>query len=203
MIIFKKLISIGVAIAVLGGISVTAFAGAHHRGMAGGSFGGNMSNAEIASKATDRTIESVITEKNITNKTYGTIANEAGKLQEFKDERLQSIKDQLDTQVSEKLITQEKADLILGAMEKNQLICDGSGNNGTCLLHDEDCSFLGLCNVHGTACTFDGACVQTGVGCGQGLGYGQGQGLGHGQGHGMGHGGQGRGVGMNRGLCIQ
>lgn len=115
--------------------------------------------AEITSGLTGKTVEQV-TEEKASGKTYGTIANEAGKLEEFKIESLIQKKQILDQRVTEGRLTQAKADEIYNSLKTNQESCDGLGGGA-----------IGKMN---------------GVGFGQGQG--QGMGKGSGQGNGMGRG---------------
>ncbi len=85
--------------------------------------------AEIASIVTGKTVED-ITKERAAGKTYGTIANEAGKLEEFKVQIIEQKKEILDQRVKEGEITQEQADEIYNAIKNNQLTCDGTGNTG-------------------------------------------------------------------------
>jgi hypothetical protein len=117
--------------------------------------------AEITSGLTGKTAAQVVQEK-AAGKTYGTIAKEAGKLDEFKAESLKQKKQILDQRVAEGKLTQEKADEIYNAIKTSQENCDGSGGGS-----------IGKMN---------------GVGFGQGQGQGQGMGKGSGQGNGMGQG---------------
>jgi hypothetical protein len=113
--------------------------------------------AAITSELTGKTAAQVIEEK-ASGKTYGTIAKEAGKLEEFKTESLISKKQILDQRVAEGTLTQAKADEIYNALKTNQENCDGSGGGS-----------IGKMN-------------------GVGFGQGQGMGKGSGQGNGMGQG---------------
>lgn len=115
---FKKLAVIGTALLAIGATSMTAFAASV------------LTPAEIVAGLTGKTVEEVSSEKTETGKTYGTIANDAGKLQEFKDEMLESKKAILDERVKEGLMTQEQANEILAAIETNQANCTGTGNGG-------------------------------------------------------------------------
>lgn len=83
--------------------------------------------AEAVAGLTGRTVESVVAQRTETGKTYGTIAKEAGKLDEYKAEILQIKKENLNAQVANGTITKEKADEIIKALEANQLNCDGTG----------------------------------------------------------------------------
>ena len=63
----------------------------------------------------------------LTGKTYGTIANDAGKLAEFKVASLESKKAILDQQVLDGKITQAQADATYEAIKSAQATCDGTG----------------------------------------------------------------------------
>ena len=84
--------------------------------------------AEALAGLTGKTVEQVVQERQETGKSYGVLADEAGKLEEFKDETLQIKKDFLDKRVATGTLTQAKADEILKAIEANQAICDGTGS---------------------------------------------------------------------------
>jgi hypothetical protein len=85
--------------------------------------------AEILAGLTGKTIEAVNEERTI-GKTYGALAQDAGKLDEFKDQMLQQKKLILDQYVKDGKLTQERADEIFNAIEENQTLCDGTGNGG-------------------------------------------------------------------------
>ncbi len=147
---------------VLAATSVTAFAASAYS-----------TPAEAVAGITGRTTESVTAEKLESGKAYGTIASEAGKLDEFKAEMLDMKKDNLAAQVAAGTITQEKADAMIQAIEENQAVCDGTGS----------------------ARMGQGAGAKFGSnGAGQGFG-------GANRGAGMGSG-QGSGRNMNNGMCI-
>ena len=116
---WKKSTAIGLMVMAISATGVTAF-GATQYG----------TPAETVAAITGRTVESVVTERNETGKTYGVIASEAGKLEEFKVENLPAKKEFLATQVANGSITQEKADAIIAAIEENQISCDGTGSEG-------------------------------------------------------------------------
>ena len=109
--------------------------------------------AEVAAGLTGKSIEEVTTERT-SGKTYGTIAEEAGKLEEFKTETLLQKKQLLDQRVKDGNLTQEAADEIYNSIVTNQETCDGTGSAG-----------IGKMN---------------GAGFGQGRGMGSGQGNGSG-----------------------
>ncbi|MEK6266045.1 MAG: hypothetical protein N2B06_14940, partial [Clostridium sp.] len=85
--------------------------------------------AEVAAGLTGKSIEEVTTERT-SGKTYGTIAEEAGKLEEFKTETLQQKKQLLDQRVKDGNLTQVAADEIYNSIVTNQETCDGTGSAG-------------------------------------------------------------------------
>jgi len=126
--------------------------------------------AEIASELTGKTVEDLYKER-ASGKTYGTIAKDAGKLEEFKAQMLEQKKAILDQRVKDGKLTQEQADEIYNAIKNNQTNCDGTGS----------------------------AAIGRKYGAGFGQGSGMGNGLGAGRGAGMRNGGgMGAGRGMNR-----
>lgn len=124
--------------------------------------------AEIAAGLTGKTVEDVGKER-AAGKTYGAIAKEAGKFEEFKAQMLESKKAILDQRVSDGRLTQEQADKIYDSIKNNQAACDGTGNAG-----------VGK---------------KLGAGFGKGFGMGKGQGACSGMYNG---GGMGAGRGLNR-----
>ncbi len=92
---------------------------------------GNETPADIVARLTGRDVTDVIQEKLNTGKTYGTIAKEAGKLDEFKAECLELKEQILKENVANGLLSQDEADDILAPIKENQAICDGTGN-GNC-----------------------------------------------------------------------
>ncbi|AZV58687.1 DUF2680 domain-containing protein [Clostridium sp. AWRP] len=117
--------------------------------------------AEVVSGLTGKTVEDLYKE-HTAGKTFGTIANEAGKLEEFKTQMLDQKKAVLDQRVKDGNITQEKADEIYNAVKTNQAACDGTGS--------------------------EQVGKKYGAGFGQGSGMGHGMGKGAGMGNGMGAG---------------
>lgn len=113
----KKFAAIGAMVLVVSATSLTAFAASKYS-----------SPAEAVAGLTGQTVESVITERSDTGKTYGTIAKDAGKLEEFKAENLQIKKDILAKKVADGTMTQARADEIIKAIEENQANCDGTGS---------------------------------------------------------------------------
>jgi len=111
---FKKLIAAATMAGVLG---VTGVAYAV----------GTTTPAGIVSTLTGKSVEQVTTER-AAGKTYGTIASEAGKLDEFKAEILEQKKAFLDQRVKDGNLTQAQADAAYNTMKANQSICDGTGS---------------------------------------------------------------------------
>lgn len=105
------------------------------------------SPAKIVAELTEKSLEDVINDHFETGKTYGEMADAAGKLEEFQDAILDLKQGSLAQQVKDKVITQDRADEILKLMEENQAICDGTGSgiclnstgNGHCLYGDGSC----------------------------------------------------------------
>jgi len=143
----KKTIAITLVVGVIGAMGIAYAATAK-------------TPAEIASSVTGKTVTDVTAERN-QGKTYGTIANEAGKLDEFQTQMLEERKADLDQRVKNGTITQEQADAIYNNIKTNQLNCDGEGSG----------------RMGGQGCG-----GSTGQGCGMnGGGRGNGQGFGRGR----------------------
>lgn len=117
----KVMAIVGVLVLVLSAGSIMVFAATYN------------SPAEILAAIRGKTVEEVIAERRDTGKTYGTMAKEAGSLEDFRKEMLEMKKAVLKDKVKDGTITQEKADEILARIEENQLNCDGSG----CLMDGE------------------------------------------------------------------
>ncbi|KUO72324.1 MAG: hypothetical protein APF81_21720 [Desulfosporosinus sp. BRH_c37] len=132
---FKKLIAAATIVGVLG-VTGAAYAV------------GAMTPAGIAAGLTGQTVEQVTAER-AAGKTYGNIASEAGKLDEFKAQILEQKKIILDQRVKDGNLTQAQADQIYASIKTNQISCDATGRAG-----------IGSRN---------------GVGFGQGMGKGAGQ----------------------------
>lgn len=113
----KKVIVAGALTVAIAAMSVTVYAAANYA-----------TPAEAVAGLTGRTVDSVVAERQETGKTYGQIASEAGKLDEFKAETLEMKRDYLNELVAAGKMTQEEADAILAEIEANQAICDGTGN---------------------------------------------------------------------------
>ena len=116
---FRKVSIIAAVVLVVGATGITGFAASAYQ-----------SPAEALAGITGQTVESVVAEKQETNTTYGKIAADAGKLDEFKAEAMEMKKDRLNAKVADGKITQEKADTITKAIKENQANCDGTGSKG-------------------------------------------------------------------------
>jgi len=133
--------------------------------------------AEIAANLTGKSVTELQQQRADSHQTYGAIANEAGKLEEFKVQMLEQKKVILDERVATGKLTQEQADTIYSNIQNNQTNCDGTGNGN----------------------------AQMGKKAGAGFGQGAGNGLGNGQelGKGMGYGqGYGNRTGNCNGTCL-
>ena len=113
----KKLFVFAIIVLVLAATTVTALAASKYS-----------SPAEAVADLTNRTVEDVVAEKQETGTTYGSIAKEAGVLDEFKSEMTDMKKDRLDERVADGTMTQEQADEIINAIEDRQAVCDGAGS---------------------------------------------------------------------------
>ena len=112
----RKFVMAGAMILTIGAASATTFAASSYD-----------TPAEALAGLTGKSVEDVTAERYETGKTYGTMANDAGKLEDFQTEMLQIKKDILAQRVKDGTMTQERADEILAAIEENQANCDGTG----------------------------------------------------------------------------
>lgn len=129
-------------------------------GAAGTAFAATaMTPAEILSGLTGKPVSELYQERS-EGKTFGTIANESGKLEEFKSQNLEQKKAVLDQRVKDGKLDQEQADQVYNSIKNNQTTCDGTGN-----------ARLGRKQGAGF-----------GQGCGMALGQGAGAGMGSGKG---------------------
>lgn len=113
----KKIVAVGAFVFVIGATTITGLAAT-----------GFNSPAEVVAKLTGNSVENVIATKTESNKTYGSLAAEAGKLEEFKVAVREMKKEKLNAQVQAGTMTQERADAILAKIEENQVNCDGTGS---------------------------------------------------------------------------
>lgn len=110
----KKIIAVVIAVGVISAFSIAAFAVSA------------LTPAEIISNLTGKTAAQV-SELREQGKTYGTIASDAGKLDEFKDQMLEQKKAVLDQRVADGKLTQQQADTIYNNIKENQANCTGLG----------------------------------------------------------------------------
>lgn len=88
--------------------------------------------AEAAAGITGKTVEEV-TQQRQSGTTYGAIAAEAGKQEEFQQAMQDIYKNALDERVASGAMTHEQADALLAARAERQATCDGSGSgSGGC-----------------------------------------------------------------------
>lgn len=114
---FKKLIVAATIVGILGVVGVAGAAVAT----------GATSPADIVAGLTGKSVDNVRAER-AAGKTYGTIAQEAGKLDAFKKENLAQKKAMLDERVKAGNLTQAQADATYKSIEANQATCDGAGS---------------------------------------------------------------------------
>ena len=86
---------------------------------------------EALAGITGKTIEEITQERFDEVKTYGEIAAEAGKLDEFKEELFEQKKEIIEERVAEGSLSTENADEILERVEDNQATCVGDGERGS------------------------------------------------------------------------
>lgn len=164
----KRFVVVGIAVLVLLVGTVAAFAASQYA-----------TPAEAVAGLTGRDLQSVIDERVQTGKTYGSMATEAGVLEQFRAEMREMKKDIVEARVAAGKMTREQADAIIAKITANQAVCDGSGTgcgDGPLGAGFGNGSGLGQCKE------------QCGVPGGHGYGL---KGRGHGQaGDGLGQGGQ-------------
>lgn len=192
----KKAIGLVAAIAILAGGSMTALGASQYK-----------SPAEAVAALTGRDVQSVQQERIETGKTYGNIAKDAGKLEDFKQERLTQRTDRLSENVASGKMTQEEADTAIQNMKARMANCDGSGQggNGAGRQDGSGQGGNGAGRQDGSGQGGNGAGLQDGSGQGgNGAGVCDGSGQGAGQGNGGGRGagsGSGGGRGVRDGSC--
>lgn len=113
---FKKAIFIGAIVLGVGATSTTVLAASNYN-----------TPLEALAGITGQTVESITAERAETGKSFGAIANEAGKLVEFQNELLEMKKDAVTQRVESGLLTQDEADQIITNIETNQAYCYGNG----------------------------------------------------------------------------
>lgn len=114
----KKLILVGAMVALIGITSISAFAAS-----------GFSSRVDALAGLTGQSAEQIREQKQDGN-SFGAIAEQAGKREEFRAANLEIKKDILAQRVADGEMTQEDADRILEALEDRQANCDGAGSNG-------------------------------------------------------------------------
>ena len=121
--------------------------------------------AEIVSELTGKTTDQVDSER-ASGKTYGSIANDSGKLEEFQTQMLEQKKSYLDQRVKDGTLSQERADAIYDEIVEAQTSCDGTGGDSRgvgCGAGLGKCAGTGGCGV--------GSSLGRGAGCGMGNGF--------------------------------
>ena len=152
----KRFLVGGMLILVLSATSVTAFAAVYK------------TPAEAVAGITGKTQEAVVSERQ-SGKSYGSIASETGKLEEFQQAMLDIFKGRLDARVANGTMTQAEADAALAAMKERQAVCDGNGTgNGT--------------GLRGAGPGLGRSADDRGLSKGAGMGRGSGRGMGLGMG---------------------
>jgi len=86
---------------------------------------------EALAGITGKTVEEITEERFDEDKTYGEIAAEAGKLDEYKEELFEQKKEIVEERVTEGSLSRENADEILERVEDNQATCFGDGESGS------------------------------------------------------------------------
>jgi len=147
----------------MGVTSITVFAAAKYD-----------SPQEALAGMTGKTVEEITEKKVQENKTYGAIAAEEGKLDEFKVELLEQKREMIQERVTEGNLEQEDADAILERIQERQETCIGEGNPGEGMMEGYGMKF--------------GNGPEDGQGYGNGLQNGEGYGLNDGAGNGNGNG---------------
>ncbi|HZK83479.1 MAG TPA: hypothetical protein VFC58_02150 [Desulfosporosinus sp.] len=96
--------------------------------VAGASYATNAgTQAGTVAGLTGQSMEQIM-EQRATGITFGTIAQEAGKFDEFKVQTLEQKKIILDQRVKDGNLTQAQADQIYNSIKTNQATCDGTGS---------------------------------------------------------------------------
>ena len=117
--------------------------------------------AEIVSELTGKTTDQVDSER-ASGKTYGSIAKDAGKLEEYQTQILEQKRAYLDQRVTDGTLSKERADTIYDAIVEAQSTCDGTGRGS---------SGVGCGAGAGTGGCGAGASHGRGAGCGMGNGF--------------------------------
>lgn len=115
----RNIVAAGALTLAMGITSVTVFAAAKYD-----------SPQQALAGITGKSVEEITEERSEDGKTYGEIAAEAGKLDEFKEELFEQKKEIIEDRVTEGNLSRERADEILANIENNQENCDGTGLGG-------------------------------------------------------------------------
>lgn len=174
----RNIVAASVLSLAMGVTSLTVFAAAKYD-----------SPQEALAGMTGKTVEEIAEKRVEENKTYGAIAAEEGKLDEFKVELLEQKKEVIQKRVSEGNLGQEDADRIIERIQDHQEACDGEGNPGEGMMEGYGIQF-GNGSKDGTGM---GNGPKDGTGMGNGSQNGEGNGLKDGTGSR-----QGKGLGKNR-----
>ena len=97
------------------GLTTAAFAAVHYD-----------TPAEIVAGLTGKSLDEVIAARRAGN-TYGAQASEAGKLEEFQQDRLDQYEENLKNAVADGTLSQARADELLLNMKARMADCDGQG----------------------------------------------------------------------------
>ncbi|MBO1263421.1 hypothetical protein J3A84_00010 [Proteiniclasticum sp. SCR006] len=115
----RNIVAAGALTLAMGITSLTVFAAAKYD-----------SPQEALAGVTGKTMEEIAEERYVEGKTYGEIAAEADKLDEFKEELFEQKKEIIEERVAEGGLSREYADEYLERIEDNQATCFGSGERG-------------------------------------------------------------------------
>jgi len=159
----RNIVAAGALTLAMGVTSITVFAAAKYD-----------SPQEALAGMTGKTVEEITEKKVQENKTYGAIAAEEGKLDEFKIELLEQKREVIQERVTEGVLEQEDADAVLERIQERQETCIGEGNPGEGMMEGIGMKF--------------GNVPQDGQGNGNGLQNGEGNGSKVGAGNGNGNG---------------
>ena len=113
----RNIVAAGALTIAMGITSMTVFAAAKYD-----------SPQEALAGITGKSVEEITEERFEDGKTYGEIAAEAGKLDEFKEELFEQKKEVIEERVTDGSLSRERADEILENIENNQANCDGTGS---------------------------------------------------------------------------
>ena len=126
MVILKKAAIVLGIVTALCATGITAYAATDYK-----------TSAEIVAELTGRTVQDVIRERSETGKTYGTIAKDAGKLEDFQTAMLDMRSSYYDGLVNDGNMTRQQADAAVAAIQNHHASCDGTGYDD-CLLYGTD-----------------------------------------------------------------